>query len=127
MKRKLLLLAAAIGAVLAAPASAHHSFAAMYFPDKTVTIQGRVVQVLYRNPQSFLDVAVEDGKGHAETWTVEWGGGGQLSRAGVTKDTLKPGDVLVVTGNPARNAAERKLHMVRVRRPSDGWTWSETE
>ena len=63
---------------------AHHSFAASYFPDKTITIDGKVVQFLFRNPHSFLDVAAPDEKRHDETWVVEWGGGGQLSRAGVS-------------------------------------------
>ncbi len=32
---------------------AHHSFAATYFEDKTVTIEGNLKQFLYRNPHSF--------------------------------------------------------------------------
>ena len=39
------------------------------------------------------------------------------------KDTLKPGDRVIVTGSPGRNAAERKIHLKRIERPADGWSW----
>jgi hypothetical protein len=105
-------------------ARAHHSFTATYFPDKTVTIDGRVVQFLFRNPHSFVHVEAPGEKGGGITWTVEWGGGGQLSREGIEKDTLKAGDHVIVTGNPSRNAADHRLHMVSITRPSDGWKWN---
>ena len=95
VKSKLFLLAIVLAAATTNLTHAHHSFAASYFPDKTTTIDGKVVQFLFRNPHSFLDVAAPDEKRHDQTWVVEWGGGGQLSRAGVSKDTLKPGDHVV--------------------------------
>ena len=128
MRAKLFLLAVVLAAATSDPARAHHSFAASYFPDKTATIDGKVVQFLFRNPHSFLHVEAPDEGRRAEMWVVEWGGGGQLSRAGVAKDTLKPGDRVVVTGNPSRNPTDHRLHMVSILRPSDGWKWSgETE
>lgn len=124
VRSRLLLPALILAAATTQLTDAHHSFAASYFPDKTVTIDGKVVQFLFRNPHSFLDVAAPDETRHLQTWVVEWGGGGQLSRAGVSKDTLKPGDHVVVTGNPSRNPADHRLHMVNILRPSDGWKWS---
>ena len=124
MRSKLFLLAIVLVAAPTQLTHAHHSFAASYFPDRTLTIDGKVVQFLFRNPHSFLDVAAVDEKRHDETWVVEWGGGGQLSRAGVSKDTLKPGDRVVVTGNPSRNPTDHRLHMVSILRSSDGWKWS---
>ena len=124
VKSKLFLLALVLAAATTNLTHAHHSFAASYFPDRIVTIDGKVVQFLFRNPHSFLDVAAPDEKRHDEMWVVEWGGGGQLSRAGVSKDTLKPGDRVVVTGNPSRSPTDHRLHMVSILRPSDGWKWS---
>jgi hypothetical protein len=124
VKSKLFLLALVLAAATTNLTHAHHSFAASYFPDRTVTIDGKVVQFLFRNPHSFLDVAPVGEKRHDETWVVEWGGGGQLSRVGVSKDTLKPGDHVVVIGNPSRNPTDHRLHMVSIFRPSDGWKWS---
>jgi len=121
---KLFFLAIVLAAATSELMQAHHSFAASYFPDKTLTIDGKVVQFLFRNPHSFLHVEAPDEKRHSETWVVEWGGGGQLSRAGVSKDTLKAGDHVVVTGNPSRNPTDHRLHMVSILRPSDGWKWS---
>jgi hypothetical protein len=58
MKRTLLFLVVAAAAVLSTQVSvyAHHSFAATYFEDQTVTIKGKLVQFLYRNPHSFVHV-----------------------------------------------------------------------
>ena len=46
-----------------APAYAHHSFAATYFEDKTVTVDGKLVQFMFRNPHSFVHVEAPDEKG----------------------------------------------------------------
>jgi len=108
------------------PAQAHHSFPATYNVEKTMTIEGTVVQFMYRNPHSFLHVAVADKNGKTVTWAVEWGAGGALSDNGVKADTLKPGDKVRVTGNPARDAAAHRLRMKSIERPSDGWKWSGT-
>ena len=109
--------------VLSVPVFAHHSFAATYFEDKTVTIEGKLVQFLYRNPHSFVHVEAPDEKGEMQTWAIEWGGGGQLSRDGVTRETLKPGDHVVIKGNPGRNPEDHRVRMQSITRPSDGWTW----
>ena len=77
MKHKIVLFAVlAAGAFLASePAYAHHSFAATYFEDQKVTIEGDLVQFLYRNPHSYVHVEVKDDKGEVTRWAVEWGAG----------------------------------------------------
>jgi hypothetical protein len=105
-------------------ASAHHSFAATYLEDKTMTIEGDLVQFLFRNPHSFVHLTAPDESKQMQRWTVEWGGGGQLGQSGVTRETLKPGDHVVITGNPGRNAADHRLRMVKIVRPKDGWSWA---
>jgi hypothetical protein len=102
---------------------AHHSFAATYFEDKQQTIEGDLVQFMFRNPHSFVHVEVKDEKGQVIRWAVEWGGGGQLGRQGVTRDTLKSGDHVIIVGNPGRNAEDHRLRMLRLKRTSDGYTW----
>jgi hypothetical protein len=127
MKRRLVIIAAAVGLLLAAvPVFAHHSFAATYFEDQRVTIEGNLVQFLYRNPHSFVHVEVKDKNGETVRWAVEWGAGGQLGRQGVTRETLKPGDHVIIVGNPGRNPDDHRLRMVNVTRPSDGWKWGGT-
>jgi hypothetical protein len=124
MKQKLMILLVVAGGFLAGTrASAHHSFAATYFEDKTEKIEGNLVQFLFRNPHSFVQVEAEDEHGVMQRWAVEWGAGGQLGRQGVTRDTLKPGDHVIIVGNPGRNPEDHRMRMVNITRPSDGWKW----
>ncbi len=101
----------------------HHSFAATYHEDRTVKIQGKLVQFQFRNPHSFVHIEAPDENGQMQRWAVEWGGAGQLGGQGVTRETLKPGDVVVITGNPGRNPADHRVRMVSLRRPADNFGW----
>src|SRR5665648_512351 len=96
-----LLVPAVIG--LGGPVHAHHSFAATYFVDREITIDGTLTQFMFRNPHSFVKVNAKDDKGQPQLWSVEWGGGAQLTQEHVTRETLKNGDHVIVTGNPGRD------------------------
>lgn len=123
MKTKLLALVFAGVTVLGVRAYAHHSFASTYLEDEKMTIEGDVLQFLYRNPHSFLHVQAKDGSGNMVRWAIEWGGAAQLNSQGVRSDTLKPGDHVVVVGSPGRDADAHRMRMISVSRPSDGQTW----
>jgi Family of unknown function (DUF6152) len=112
-------------AVFAAAAYAHHSFASTYDEAKKVTVEGKLVQFLWRNPHSFVHVMAPDEKGEMQRWAVEWGGAGQLGEQGVTRETLKPGDVVRITGNPGRNPDDHRLRMITLARPFDGFAWGQ--
>jgi len=122
VKRRLL--GVVLGGVLAsgATASAHHSFAATYITDKTIKIEGEITNFMFRNPHSFVHVMAPDDKGQAQRWAIEWAAAGQLN--GVSSKTLKPGDHVVITGNPGRTVEDHRLRMRSILRPSDGWKWS---
>jgi hypothetical protein len=104
MKRTLLALTVALMAA-GLSASAHHSFAATYDEATTVKIEGKLVQFLFRNPHSFVHVNVKQKDGSVVRYAVEWGGAGQLGGQGVTRETLKAGDHVQITGSPGRNPA----------------------
>jgi hypothetical protein len=124
MKRTLwFVLMAWSAALTGGRAYAHHSFAATYFVDREITVEGTLTQFLFRNPHSFVKMLAPDSAGHMQTWAVEWGGGAQLTQAHVTRFTLKPGDRVIVTGNPGRDPAEHRIRLHRIVRPSDGWKW----
>lgn len=123
MKRRLVVLLMVAAIMAGGRAYAHHSFAATYFVDREITIEGNVTQFMYRNPHSFIKVDAPDDKGQMQTWSIEWGGGVQLTREHVTRDTLKYGDHVIVTGNPGRDASEHRIRMHKIVRPSDGWKW----
>jgi len=114
----------AVGMLLSAVSLyAHHSFAATYDQKQTITLTGKIVQFSFRNPHSFVQVEVDDGKEKVR-WAVEWAGAAQLANSGVQNDTLKYGDTVVLTGNPGRNPADHRIRMVTVKRP-DGFTWGD--
>ena len=125
MKSGVVLLAVTMSVVAGAQVSAHHSFTATYFEKQTITIEGKLVQILLRNPHSFVHVEATDKDGRVQRWAVEWAASGQLAGQGVTVKTLRVGDVVQVTGNPGRNPDDHRMRMVTLVRPSDGFGWGK--
>jgi hypothetical protein len=106
------------------PAFAHHSISGYYYTDQRATIKGTIVQFDFRNPHSFVEVSVADPRsGETVRWAVEWTSSARLGRQGITKDSLKPGDQVIILGQPGRKPEEHRLHMVGISRLSDGWNW----
>jgi hypothetical protein len=122
MKRYLVGSCAVIALAMSTQLLAHHSFAATYLEDQSVTIEGEIVQFLLRNPHSFVHVMVKEKDGTANRYVVKWGSPAQLSGK-VSRDTLKPGDHVIISGNPGRNAADHRVRLLTFKRPSDGWSW----
>jgi Family of unknown function (DUF6152) len=121
MKRALLALLMTTGVV--AGTSAHHSFAAFYLEDQTISMEGEIVEFEYRSPHSFVHIAARDESGAVQRFVAEWASPNRLSQRGITAETLKPGDHVVLSGSPGRNPGERRLHLKRIQRPADGWDW----
>ena len=112
-------------AVAAARVDAHHSFAATYFEDKTAQVEGKLVQFQFRNPHSFIQLEVKNASGQIERWSIEWGGASQLGSQGITNETLKYGDVVIISGNPGRVAEDHRIRMLWLRRKSDNFGWGQ--
>src|SRR5262245_33572851 len=123
MKRALFAIAMTGALVCGGRVSAHHSFASTY-EDRQMSIEGEVVQFVYRKPHALLQLMAPDGNRQMQRWTVEWEGRGQLDHEGVTSMTIKAGDRVVVTGNPGRNASDHWLRAQTIIRPKDGWKWT---
>ena len=115
-----ILVAASLPAV---PAFSHHSFAAVYQAEESISIEGKVVQFQYRNPHSVLHVLVIDAAGVEKRWAVEWQGASQLAAAGISPQTVHPGDPVIVTGHPGRIDAENRILMVEIKRTTDNFSW----
>jgi Family of unknown function (DUF6152) len=117
------MLVAAVVLLVGAASYAHHSYASTYDVRQEVTLKGKLVQFVYRNPHTFVHVQAPDENGQMQRWAVEWGGTTQLDRSGVTRDTLKVGDDVVIVARPSRVQGEYRALMVKLTRPSDGFTW----
>jgi len=127
MNRKLsfifaLILTLAIGAV---SAFAHHSVAALYDANKTVKIEGKLISFSFRSPHSSIIVEAPDSKGNMIRWDVAWNAARELANTGINRETFKPGDVVVITGNPGRKSDDHIIKMINFLRPSDGLKWGD--
>jgi hypothetical protein len=123
MRRFLFVLIAATAGISGVPLHAHHSYGAAYLENQTVTIEGQLVQLLFRNPHSFVHVVVREKDGTSVRYAVEWGGILELDGQGIGRDKLKIGDRLIISGNPGRNRKDHLLRMLTLERPKDGFGW----
>ena len=103
MKIHLSILAASL-ALSAVPAFAHHSFAAEFDSNQTVTLKGAVTKVEWLNPHVWVYVDVKDESGKIAHWQCEGGAPNGLTRQGWGKSSLKEGDEIIVEGFRAKDA-----------------------
>lgn len=108
MRAKLAILLAGVGLLLAAaPAWAHHAFAAEFDSKKPIKLRGAITKVEWINPHSWIHVAVKNADGTSTEWMVEGGTPNTLFRRGVTKDSLAVGTEIVVDGYQAKDGTNR--------------------
>lgn len=104
---------------------AHHSFARDYFEQQMITVTGAIVEFDYRAPHAWVKINGRDEGGQSQVFSAEWSNPNRLARDGVSKTTLKIGDVVVIAGSPGRNPDDHRLHVKAIQRPADGWEWPE--
>ena len=100
-------LAAAVllGAASIHGAWAHHSFA-IYDQGRQITLKGTVKAMQWANPHVVIWMVVEAPKGAPPvTWSVETTSPGVLTRAGWTRNSIKPGDRVSVDMRPLRDGS----------------------
>lgn len=104
MKKYLLIAAAAL---LPATTVAHHNAASHYLLDQKITVNGVVTEFRLINPHARIYFEVTTDDGEVQKWLGEGNASSVLRRRGWTDDHLKPGDVISITGSPARDGGHK--------------------
>ena len=89
----------------AAPAVAHHAFAAEFDAKKPVHLEGVVTKVELINPHAWIHVDVKSPEGKVDSWMIEAGSPNVLLRRGFTKTTIAPGTPVVVDGYRSKDGS----------------------
>ena len=110
-------------ALAALTAEGHHSIAAVYDSARQQRLEGVVAEFQFVNPHPFVIVAVA-AEGAEETWRLEMDNRFELQGVGMTSETLKPGDRVVVTGSLGRTEP-RTLYIRQLDRPADGFRYEQ--
>jgi hypothetical protein len=88
-------------------ALAHHSFAAEFDANAPIELTGTVTKVDWANPHTYFHIDVTGAKGDVQNWALEMGSPNGLMRRGWTRDSMKIGDVVTVTGWRAKDGATK--------------------
>jgi len=138
MRQKRVMLAVTLYlSFVASSADAHHSHPFFYDECKSITIEGRVERVEFKDPHTWIILKLDDGT----AYTVDWAGLSGLTRTAVigpAKKALVFGARVVVTGNRIRTLAQIQQHFpdftgnvnpntvdpVSIRRVGDSFSWA---
>jgi hypothetical protein len=92
----------ALSVAMVSVTMAHHS-QSEYDSRKKVEVEGTMSKLEWKSPHAWIHVDVINAKGEKVNWHFELPSPNTLMRRGWTRDSLKAGDHVKVTGSPARN------------------------
>ena len=82
---------------------AHHAVAGVYDLNKEVVLQGRLKKLNFTNPHASIELTVPNKDGTFTDWKLTTASVTNLTREGINKDSMKPGEILKVVILPAKN------------------------
>ena len=88
--------------LLAGSLAAHHSNLG-YDRDHPITLTGTVTKYVFTAPHTLISFDVKNANGTVTNWTIEAGPPHRMFKSGWTRDSLKPGDIITVTGGPSKD------------------------
>lgn len=89
---------------LTSVAFAHHG-TANYDTSKSVTVKGPVTDFQFINPHVLIFMEAKDETGKVQKWQGELTSPNRLTRVGWTKSSIKPGDVITLSGYPTKSGS----------------------
>ena len=89
------------------PAAGHHAFGAEFDASSPVLLKGKIVEIEWVNPHTWIHVEITKPDGSKEVWMVEGGSPNSLLRRGVNKNSFAPGTEVVIDGYQARDHSLR--------------------
>ncbi len=107
MKRLLLSISVLAALALPTTSSGHHAFGAEFDPNRPLVLRGPVTKVEWVNPHAWIHLEHTNDAGDKENWMVEGGTPNTLLRRGLTRNSLRPGTVIVVDGYQAKDRSNR--------------------
>ena len=103
--RRRLFTFASMGLLVPVLALAHHSYTAEFDTTKPIKLSGVLTRLEWANPHIWLYLDVKDDKGNVTNWGFSASPPGMLQRRGITKNSLKLGDVLTIAGHRAKDGS----------------------
>ncbi len=88
---------------LSAELPAHHAVASVYDLNQEIVLEGALIKLNIRNPHSSIELAVPNDDGTTTEWLLTTAAVQVLTRAGVNRSSIRPGEILRITALPARN------------------------
>ena len=104
--RRIFSFVALTAAVLAPALFAHHSFNSEFDINKPITVTGVVTKVEWTNPHSWFYIDGKDEKGKQTSWSFEGAAPSLLIRRGLSKTSVKPGDMITMEGFRAKDGTD---------------------